>query len=200
MNEFQNVMKTVRTMLESTEDKIFVLDFLLEMIGREAVYISSNHLLYLAEKQLPSEYASQFLFPFTDQILRTSKKRVNFDLWGNNIICSPWSLARLNFAIDDIAQNGYIVNPKNMPEGVFYPELKTGIITNNVHHTYVAKAENCGIADMYIEPLEPYFSQITTDGSYWYNNGEKQYKVQNYYMAILYCLAQEKYQLKQNDT
>lgn len=197
MNEYRDVIKTIEKLLESTEDKISALDFAIEMIGREAVYILSNKLFYLAGNDLPENYADRLLLPFIDPVLRTEEKLIYFSLLDRNVLCSPWALDRLGMAIDDITKQGYIPDPQNIAEGVFYPELKMGIITEGYHHTYVAESENCGKANMYIKSLVPYFDKVTTDGDFWYAE-EKRYDVESYYMAILYKLAQMKHQMSKN--
>lgn len=184
---FDKTISTVQQLLDmvnSDIERAEILDYAVNVIGRELAYSVAAELLHFGTT--PEE--REFYIP------PESAKRIaneNCSLSGVNIISDTYDLDKLRKAVPQVYLNGFHQELSNYT-GTYYPEINLVVVENGRHHLSAAAVKNIGSAKLNIYSLKPAFPRMKTDGAYWYTDDVAPLPVYDYRVAVLYELARIK--------
>ena len=187
---FEKTVQTIHTMLnmaDCDDEKAAILDYAINVVGRELVYSVSAELLHSGSTPDNREY----VIPLGTI---TKVARLNCQLDGVNVVIDTYDLEKLKKAIVQVSQNGFH-QELSYYTGTFYPEINLVVVENGRHHLSAAAVKNSGSAKLQVCDLKKAFPLLHTDGAYWYINDTTPWPVYDYRIAVLYELARIKYDL-----
>ena len=186
-HDYAKTISTVSQVVGSAgnnEERIHILDYAINVIGRELAYSAAAELLHFGNTPEDREY----IIPLGS---KTWKSNQQFSLAGANIVSDTYDLDKLRKAIPQVFTNGFHQELGNYT-GTYYPEINLVIVENGRHHLSAAMTKNLGSAMLYVHSLKEAFPHMKTDGAYWYIDGMKPWTVYDYRVATLYELARMK--------
>ncbi len=183
---FDEAIRSIRYLLYWTPldvDKATVLDYAINVIGRDLSYSVAARMLY--HGKTPGN--SDFTIPAP---LSAYHGHRNYSLSGINVISDTYDSDKLSKAISQVFLQGF--RQINNYTGTYYPDINLVVVENGRHHLSAAAVKNSGSAKLQICDLKEAFSVLKTDGAYWYSDGSSPDQVFDYRVAVLYELARLK--------
>ncbi len=203
-HEFRYAMEFARqTLKEETrkEDKIIILDFMLDVI-REDLKNDLLSVIFYSEENFKKRIGFPFPTCFYDEfgseheLLSPEKKLVKVDLAKDCVLVLPWNRKRLRDSIKNIFASEFKFDETNHKAYYFSPVNICYIYNGNhsvasgiVYKKGYVMAEECDLSRL--------FDHVYTDGLYWYNSHNNQ-AINNLFdfrIGIIYELTREKYKL-----
>lgn len=204
--EFTHAMDFVNQTLKyenNKEDKIIILDFILNVIRKDLQYDTLNTILY------SSEYFTReirFLLPIyyydkdgNEFDIYNEKGYKDIDLSEECVLVISWNRDRIRNSIKNIYKNDFEYHASNHLAYYFthidicHVYNGTHSISSGIGHKKgIIKAKKCDIVGM--------FEHVNTDGKQWFNthNNLVLNEVFDFRIAILYEIAKIKYNLTNN--
>lgn len=185
--DFNRTIKNIQSLLDQTTriiDKVNILDYAIDVIGRDLAYSVAAHMLY-HEEPLEVNFAD---FP---PIELESTQADDRCLKKANIISTTYSIEKLHKSIPDVYQYDFHQECSNYT-ATYYPEINLAVVSSGMHHLSSAYVANLGSAEVQVCSLKSAFPYITTDGYSWKENGVDLNFNIDCRIAILYELARMK--------
>ena len=171
------------------------LDYAIRCIGRELAAVTSTAQLYGE----PVPDISELLIPLICKENRKPQEDALYRaLVDYNVICLPWNSSKITSAAFDVFTNGFHPE-KGYYNVVLYPELQLAIVINGRHHMAVAASMGQGSAICNTIHLKELFSDLRTDGEYWYRGSDERFPVADFRLALIFCLARDRAALNQSE-
>lgn len=202
--EFEYSMDFVRGTLEhekEEQDKIIILDFMLDVIRNDLQYDVLTTILYSSEC---FSREINFLFPiyYYDELgnkfntYPNEKTYRNVDLSKDCILVIPWDRERLRNSIKNIFRNEFEYHDSNHLS-YYFTHIDICHAYNGLHSISAGVGHKKGFIKAVECDISKLFNHIYTDGESWYNchNNDKLDDVFDFRVAILYELAKIKYNL-----
>lgn len=185
---YDGILKKVRDMTAGADIdmKLAVYDFAIAALGQElagesGTAIFKSHPPYSHECHIQPAYGKS-----------SSQKNIKFD--HINVVSYAWDLTRWGPAATTTLKYGFRQKMDNYT-GIYYVELRLLVITNGLHHSTMAKLLQCGSAKAEVVHLAEIFDTVHTDGQQWFEVGKAPIPVNNFRLAAMYTLAQERAKL-----
>ncbi len=140
------------------------------------------------------------------------EKLVTVDISDTVVVTAPWKINRLPPVLSKIKSETFKYDEHNH-SAVFYKNMDICVIENGYHSTAVGKYFGAGSLKAQVYNTQLAYPHITTDGEYWYNNGEKifyhntasePFKVIDFRFALMYeisrlvyCIENEKMKINE---
>ncbi len=169
-----------------------MLDFFIDMITDDIRTSVASNLIYCHRMSWPDAG-----FPFIGLPKQTAKRTVSSE--GMTVIATPWNPDRLTSAVHHVKHSGFRSDMSPVRNGAWYPELRLIVVDSGQHHSCVAAQWRLpGLYEVDVYPLSDYFSDVSTDGIWWYDKRNKMrtYPVLDVRIAILYEIARRRRELK----
>ena len=193
---FSQTVKTVSHLLDTVFEgsdldiqKAEILNFSIDLIGRELAYSTASRLLRFGTT--PENMRFTIPVPMAAYV-----DRQNLSLSGFNVVSDTYDCQKLVSAIRHIKSTGF--RQISNYTGIYYQEINLAVVENGRHHLSVAMLYDGGSAKLQICSLKKAFGYLTTDGAFWYGaDGNPIYQVPDYRLAVLFELARirEKFML-----
>jgi len=179
---FRITISRVRDMLNWANldvEKTEILNYAIEVIGKELCYSVATEILYIGKEERSFKYwiPMQFFAPH----------EINCPLSGINVLSDTYDTGKLRKAIRHVFTDGF--RQINHYSGTYYPEINLAIIDNGIHHLSAAMVKGEGCAQLQVCSLTDAFSELKTDGAYWYIDNQPPTPVLEPRLAVLYELA-----------
>lgn len=189
-DNLKHTISTVKQLLNNVEyssEKAAILEYAINVIGRELAYSVPSDMLRDGETPEGRDYT----IPLPSSI---HPLKGDYSLVGVNVISEPWEMDKFSKAIARVKLTDFHQEYGHYT-GEYYKEINLAVITNGKHHLSAAFEKGAGSAKLQVYSLKDAFPQLKTDGAYWYSDVFSPYRVCDYRVAVLYELARIKHDL-----
>lgn len=187
---------------KSNQDRIVILNFMLNVIKKDLQTDLLSHIFYSEE-----HFAKQFRYPFplfyydeqgNEQGL-PEEGIIEIDLAQDAVLVLPWHRERLRGQIKNIFSNNFVYDRSNHMAYCF-PYIDLCYVYNGIHSVSSGIFHKKGIIKAKAYDITKLFFQIHTDGRNWYNshNNEKRGELADFRLGIIYEIAKMKYAIENN--
>lgn len=207
---YHNTIDIVRKWIElenNTQDKILLLDFVMDSIRTDLQYDTLTTILYSEEhfkERLPVLFLPYYYYNEKGERLETyveQEESYKVNLSKDCVIVLPWNRHRLRDSIKNISSNPFKYDKINH-FAYYYTSMDVCYVYNGLHSITAGIVHRKG--EILAQPIEveAVFRHLDTDGEAWINTHtkEKYDEVFDFRFAILYELARIKYNLFYQDT
>ncbi|WP_406242037.1 DUF6710 family protein [Tissierella carlieri] len=197
---FNFALDYIHTVLEyekSLEDKINMIDFFMEITRKDIQYDLLSKFLYSEVEDVKMRFPFPIIYFMTDSDIPNKAKLIRndkiIDLSKDAIVFLPWNRYSFSNTVQSISKNGFKYIKSNH-RGYYFSDIELCYVYNGNHSIATGIIKKTGQIKVKEYDIRNLFKDLTTDGSNWYINGEKQIiKVFDFRIAILYELAKIKY-------
>lgn len=189
---------------ESLKDKLNIIEFFMEVTRKDIQFDLLSKFLYSKMDDIeisfpfPMNYFSSDSDITNRAVLIREDKAI--DLSRDTVILLPWDRYKFSNTIKSISENGFKYIKSNH-RGYYFRDLDLCYVNNGNHSIATGIIKKTGQIKVREYDIKNLFKELTTDGSNWYINGEKQLnKVFDFRIAILYELARIKYSFTKKDS
>jgi hypothetical protein len=184
------------------EDKIIILDFMLDVI-REDLKTDLLTTIFYNKENFGKEIKIPFPLYYYDKfgnkfhLFQEKKKIVTVNLAEDCVLILPWHRVRMRDSIKNIIKNGFTFDESN--HRAYYFSYVDICYAYNGNHSI---ASGLGYKKGYIKAREydvsRLFDHIYTDGLYWYNshNNNKLCDLFDFRIGIIYEISKLKYKIE----
>lgn len=195
-NDYNAIIRAVQSLLlgeKNYVERCAIYDFAIWTLGNQIVADGFRHFISDQEVTENRNYDIQTLLPEKES---TQMGQKEIDLARVPTYTGLWSIDRFSRGIRSILAVGFRHELAHNV-GIYYPELNFAVMLSGRHHTSWAVFLGSGVQPMNVISLEPYFSQVQTDGNYFtysddFGNQIQRY-VEDYRFAAMFRLAQMKH-------
>ncbi len=200
--EFENVMRVVKLEMETEknfQDKLIILDFILEAIKEDLKTDLLSHIIY-SQPDFEREFKIPFPFFYKDeQGNRFSLKKeglVEVSLSESCILTLPWRWNKLSKQAKNLFSNDFVYSERNHI-AYYFPYVDICYVVNGKHSISAGTIYKKGTIKAEQYDITKLFPHIHTDGQSWYNSHthEKKNNLPDFRIGIIYEVAKIKYQL-----
>lgn len=186
------------------EDKIIIIDFVMNLVKKDLKYDALTTILYQEEhfeRDLSTPFPWQVFDELGNEITRLEEKGTKLiDLKESDAVVLPWNRDRFNQSIIGLKNQDFKYDKLNHMSH-YYQELDICFVYNGLHSISTGIGYEKGEIYANIIKIEKLFDNIYTDGLFWYNSHTDKkivtvsgdIKIQDFRIAILYELARMKY-------
>lgn len=193
----------IHTVLEyekSLEDQTNMIDFFMEITRKDIQYDLLSKFLYSEMDDIEIHFPFSRAYFKEDSDIPNKAKLIRddkvIDLSKDPVVLLPWNRYAFSSIIKSIAEIGFKYIKSNH-RGYYFSDLELCYIYNGNHSIATGIIKKTGQIEVKEYDIKNLFKDLTTDGSYWYINGERQLReVFDFRIAILYELAKIKYNLQ----
>lgn len=205
-SEYSFVMEHVNFTLgleESLEDKINMVNFFMEIIRKDIQYDLMSKFLYsemdgiYIDVPFPLTLMSKDVNATDKAILINGEKEI--DLSRDTVILLPWDRHAFSYTVKSICKNGFKYIRSNH-KAYYYSDIDLAYVYRGNHSIATGAIKRTGKIKAMEYDIKNLFKILTTDGRYWYVNGEKHLtEVFDFRIAALYEMAKLKHVLQNNN-
>ncbi len=191
---------TVLKYEESLEDQANMIDFFMEITRKDIQYDLLSKFLYSEIDDIETHFPFPWVYFMENSDIPNKAKLVRddklIDLSKDPVVLLPWDRYAFSPVIKSIVGTGFKYIKSNH-KGYYFSDIELCYISNGNHSIATGIIKKMGEIQVKEYDIKNLFKDLTTDGLYWYINGEKQLKkIFDFRLALLYELAKLKYNLQ----
>ena len=201
--EFEWAMGFVKRALNdegTNEDKIVILDFILNLIKEDLKTALLTSIFYNEESvtidlPFPLVYENESGEQITLEFDKTLTREIS--LAQDCVLVVAWVKEGLIEQIKNIFNNGFGFEEKNH-SAYYYPYIEICYVYNGTHSITSGIGHKKGVIKAEIREITPLFQHVYTDGRYWYNQHtkEKFKELWDFRIGVIFEVAKIKYLLE----
>ncbi|ADL07212.1 conserved hypothetical protein [Thermosediminibacter oceani DSM 16646] len=187
------------------EDKILILDFMLDVIKEDLKYDFLTNIFYREEYfdrgiRIPPPFPYSY-YDETEKKISIFERKIgikNVDLAKECVLVFPWHRGRMRESIKNIGSNEFRYDKYNHKAFYFSP-VNICFIYNGKHSITAGVGFKKGCIEAPEYDVTGLFKHVYTDGVYWYNSHNNQKfedELLDFRIGIIYELSKLKYQIE----
>lgn len=206
-HEFRYAMEFARQVLKEEskqEDKIIILDFMLDVI-REDLKTDLLTTIFYSKENFESRIKFPFPFYYYDEfgnefeLFPEEERLVRVDLAKDCVLVLPWNRKRMRDSIKNIFANEFKFDESNH-KAYYFSHVDICYVYNGNHSIASGIVYKKGYIQAKECDLSKLFDHVHTDGLYWYNshNNQRLDDLFDFRIGIIYEIAKLKYQIEKD--